>query len=475
MTSRNISLVCMKLPSNFINNLDDMEKNIPSEDFVEEPEQPSLYLEDYNISWKRCKVGSENEYDVNADVRRNTFSTNVRPKFKYNNDTKIKLVETLGRLYSNDDFEPPIHSDCYGDSVHVKTKKLIIPHFSKFRSRYDDIYEEYGNEAESINNDFDDLEEYDSTDSSCKLLCYIKGGFFKPHTDTRIGRKFATTLVMIPNPNLIGGDLVFTIKSESVYDPDGLLEYTSENAKLKVDSLKYPIMISFKVNILHEVTEIISGYRLCLKMVQSMSLIKKYFVNTEKIDVSSEFKELTQNIQIKNYEKQIQELIDKIKELKYKISEINNSTYILNHNINDNDIIILSTGPPLNSKNGIIKLDQDFLSQLNNAELNFTIEIFKRYPYSTIRILSGKRNRIAYGTYFDEDEVLSLCKNPGKGWVNLYGFDKNNTLKYFDHPFKISVGTRVEPISKYNDETYSGYDEVDVYAIFVQQHPYINL
>jgi hypothetical protein len=156
-----------------------------------------------------------------------------------------------------------LDSYCAGELV-----EKIIPFFERSRDYYTDVYQSE--------------REYEQPDDSCELLVYIKDGMFKEHSDTPVGLKFATTLIVIPT-DFSGGDLILKTTPDKVHDPDGVLIKEGNKIMLSSDAIKVPVLISFQKEIPHEVTKVTKGYRLCFKMSQTLLPIASFFAN-EKIE-----------------------------------------------------------------------------------------------------------------------------------------------------------------------------------------------
>lgn len=468
--------------------LENIEKFIPGEDFVEDNNMniPKRYEGEHKLLWKHCRVGTKDGELVDMDVRKNTYHVAADPRFYIKDDVQPRLKEVVSKLY------PPEYKIGWKEG-----NKLLIPYITRNSSYYHSIF--YNSDDSDYDSDYD-TPEYKSQPFSSKfsLLAYTKGGFFKEHSDTRKGLAFATTLILCPS-KMTGGDLVLRIPSERVYDPDNQLVVDGEFVKLEVSKLDVPVLISFRTSVPHEVKEVTSGFRICLKTSQYLPLIASYFDNdipyTGKLNVGKtmadirmcKYENKLEELKVKRdkLEEQIQTLVDKIGNLEEQMQlsdyelesddeEDKTSTICETpiSSIKSNTIVIMTTGPKDSDQS--TEINSEFLSQFKEDEVGYISDILKKYPLSTVKILRAVRPRISYNQYFySNKEVVDLCVGSGTGYLRVYSLPKKVDVCYFEDPEKVLVGYKIYTRTEYNDSTYCGMDEVMVYALCVQCEKFI--
>lgn len=418
--------------------------------------------------------------------------------------------------------------NCAIDRAHVMVTPHIYYHSLVGRSRYDFEYDErYGC---SDDEDYGEVDRDHLVPShAVNLLLYKTGGFFKEHSDSPVSagsdRKFATTLIFIPT-KMKGGDLVLTPKG-GVYDPDNLLVNQDGKVRLRVSELTVPVLISFLIRIPHEVEPVTEGYRLCFKMSQDLPGVTNYFTNTERFDQNINFVAISKLAVESKY-------MGKIAKLRAKITKIEHQIYTLNqkaatrgariddfeklikdsetiqemssqdHPIGDslwildmltknpgNHIIILKSGASSdtrgdddssNSYGASVEASQtsDYnpilrkLANLSTGEIFFVRKVMELFPYSHIQRVNARRSRVSYNDNMcDQDEVEQRMAKPGKGELMFPSFPKNTKIHYLVNPNDVSIGFRYGTNTEYNDSDYCGYDQVSVYALFVQGNCYL--
>lgn len=468
-----------------------IEKFIPGEDFVEDNSmnQPKRYEGEHKLLWKHCRVGSKDGELVDMDIRKNTYQVKAKPRFYLRGGVEDSLKKVISKLY------PPEYK-----MKRKESKKLLIPYITRNDKNSNRYYIDSGSDSDYDSDYVSDYErpEYKSQPFSddFSLLAYTKGGFFKEHSDTRKGLVFATTLILCPS-KMTGGDLVLRIPSERVYDPDNQLVVDGDFVKLEVSKLIAPVLISFRTSVPHEVKEVTSGFRICLKTSQYLPVISSYFDNvipyTGEINVGKtmadirmcKYENRLEELKAKRdkLEEQIQTLLDKMGSLE---DQIQLSDYELVSDdeeeklkcetpissIKSNTIVIMTTGPK--DYNQSTAINSEFLIHFKENEVKYISEILKKHPLSTIRILRADRPRISYdrGFYY-RGEVEDLCSGTGTGYLRTYSLPKKVDVCYFEDPEKVSVGYKIYTNTVYNDDTYCGMDEVMVYALCIQCEKFI--
>lgn len=423
-------------------------------------------LEKFNF--RKCKVGSKNGFYVDETVRNEAYERNIYPEFASLSDLKF-FIDALIKIYPEETikFNKLIKRD--GSINYKRAYKAIAPLFLEHAKKSYDYYYSHDSEYEFVekyDSDYESMENYDDSDGISMLL-YKPGGFFKEHTDTPIGRKFATTLIFIPTKNLEGGDLVLKTSADTIYDPDNFLVVCNDEVRLKVSELKSPVLISFWITIPHSVEHVKSGNRICLKLPQNIPAGAQYFSET-KVCLNDEiFKKSI----IEGYHQQIEKLKAQIDELNAKIDNVDVETpmshYLLDK-LSKNDfcgMIILKSGPSIDSK--FVGMEK-ILPSLEEFEIRFVQKVVQMYQFVDIITLRARRKRIPYSyNYSYSEDVECQMTNPGVGELEFWSVAKNSNILYFIDPDKNSIGTRTCTSLGYNDSNYCGFDEVKVYALVI--------
>lgn len=491
------SVVCMKLGEELINRItyvcDNTSEGEKHQVTLENAGEyiPLNTIEGYlpldesdqrEILWKKCKVGH------------NAFRTEVDPRFTIEVDLEKRILNGLSKLYPRDIL------NMSGNKT-TSLKNLIMPHIASHMM--DGKWHDYGDYS------YHNHEENDIT-----FLLHIKGSFSKEHSETPTGRKFATTLIVLPT-KMKGGDLVLRTTMDSVYDPDKQLTQDGDRVRLKVDQITEPVLISFWVKIPHEVEEVIEGYRLCFEMSQSLNSAGLFFLNDKIFDKIINVDRTT--IETKKIQNQINRLKDKMVRLQSKIEQLEIELMNLSFppdvvptdlvplsdvvstlatyeypshrpllekikNGGDFHLVVLKTGPEEMCLDGAIstnrhyiasnKLSESLLSQFDPGEVLFVTEILRLYPYSHIKSVRADRLRIPRSRGMtDPEEVLSLCRKPGTGRLRFPCLEPETQIEYLIDPIKVSIGYRLNAFTGYYGGNYSGYDSVYVYILCVQKVP----
>lgn len=444
------------------------------------PDNIENYLPGNNsaLEWRECQVGSPDSHEVNSNVRNNTFWISADPKFKSDNDLKDTVSNIIRKLYP----DPIVQIHLKGKkNVSESIKKLIVPYMlRKYKIWRDFLDSDSDSDSDDMfGRDYDHsiIEEKWEPNTDAKLLYYSVGGFFREHSDSIVRDKFATTLIFIPT-SMEGGDLRLKIAKDKVYDPDNLLIVDDEHVVLQVSKLKQPTLISFRVQIPHEVTEVTKGYRLCLKFNQCLPPNGRFFNNSiprqSLTDLNSViYKSVKTKLGLKRdkLQKKLDRITQKLKELDdnkdLKVVEYPRASKILTRidDYQESSLVILETGPQEDSS------DPSDLTQFNSGELDFIIKVFDKYPYSSIKFAHGVRDRVPFSSQIlDQDQVENLMGNPGLGRIHINGLEPGIKMFYLADPYDISIGHRDHSYTRYNDEYYSGYDWVNLYVLCVQKH-----
>lgn len=315
------------------------------------------------------------------------------------------------------------------------------------------------------------------------LLCYTEGGRFIKHTDTQTkSNHFATTLLFLPT-NFTGGDLVITCDTDKVHDPCNLLTKGENMVRLKMSEIKEPVLISFRIELPHEVEMVTSGHRMCYKFIQKLPAGTEYFLNDTVTTINLPKSEFIQNILEETNKHKITELKKQIEMLEKEINDIMDSP---TKPRNDDDDLIKETFEKIDestyndhlivfpakiNKDGIDLNNTEDMVDFSKSELDFIYQLFDKYPCATISIKNGYRERFDFESDYG---CRVICKEDaenmlhGEGYGDIYFNDYNGkSIVYFGDPTYESFGYKKESSTRYNDEAYAGYDYVRVAVIYL--------
>ncbi len=431
-----------------------------------------------NLPWKHCSVGSLAGTSVDTEIRFNTFQVEAKPSFDLSDaHINLKIENALKLLYPQNILA----------MSKVKLSKLLAPYLDGPRKYYDSY------ESDDDYNDRDyDTPEYPSQKVTREfiLLAYKTGGFFKEHSDSRTGLVFATTLLFCPT-KLTGGDLVLRIPADRVHDPDNLLLFKDDMTILEVGKITAPVLISFRTSVPHQVAEVTSGFRICLKTSQYLPTIATLFDNTVPTYLDFNVHEIIRTARLYKCKNEIAAYQEKVDKLTTKIKLLTDKMQLLEDsgedsdedsaedsdderpqplpvaNITSNMIVIMTTGPKQYTK--CVEITPELLGKFTTREIAYIHNVIRKYPYSTIRIEYADRPRVSHDLrIYSQNDVENMCNGSGTGDLRIHSLPKHTEVKYFDDPDKVSIGCKQYTRTAYNDTNYSGYDEVLVYALCIQ-------
>lgn len=461
------------------------------------------------IDWYKSKVG-KNCGIVNEDINvRNSYYAEVEPRFNLTEPVKNTINCVLSKIHPTFLINAIIDENMSVDEKFNIYAPYMLPS-NKTQKELKKIYH-------------DSWEVLETPEKKFQLLCYIKDCFFSEHVDTNNCNKFATTLIFIPSV-LEGGDLILDIDFNNVYDPDSVMCHKDGKVILKVSELRVPTLITFHVDIPHSVDKVVSGERYCLKTGQYIPKCINYFNNETPHDGEYINTILTTIVEAK-IEMEIRAKMKIVEEAKIELEKVSKLRQVFSEdgiieeaeqfrrlpnfidasssssdedsgywcqdfsqkkfsfgNVYDdpgniletlkmstiNQLVVLKTGPTAKNVKYIIDDSIHDMKMLTYTEIKTFVNILRRYPFSTIRTVHGRRKICSFSQCCSDTDIKNKCVNPGKGDIILQGYDSINVI-FLGNPRKHVFGFRNGITYRYNDSSYSAYENVVMYAICVQK------